>query len=186
MSSVDILYQAEPGEDTVARLDSGELAEEPLVEAELRSTIGKSFDRIGAYEESIAMFAHALRLREGEGETHSEETLSLMLDLAAGVRTTNDLERTEKILREIRRRMADRPETFGPEHPLAGRVEHNLAYLLVHRRRHDEAIAPLTQFIDSIEDDELTQELLRSICVDELATLRWAHDAYMSRRRDDQ
>ena len=50
----------------------------------------------------------------------------------------------------------------------------------------DEAIAPLTQFIDSIEDDELTQELLRSICVDELATLRWAHDAYLSRRRDDQ
>lgn len=50
----------------------------------------------------------------------------------------------------------------------------------------DEAIAPLSGFIESIEDDELTQELLRSICVDELATLRWAHDAYLSRRREDQ
>ena len=50
----------------------------------------------------------------------------------------------------------------------------------------DEAIAPLTEFIESIEGDELTQELLRSICVDELATLRWAHDAYLSRRRGDQ
>ncbi|MEE8310695.1 MAG: hypothetical protein V3R77_00465 [Candidatus Binatia bacterium] len=46
----------------------------------------------------------------------------------------------------------------------------------------DAAVVPLMEFVDSIEDDELTRELLKSICVDELATLRWAHEAFRARK----
>jgi hypothetical protein len=46
------------------------------------------------------------------------------------------------------------------------------------------AVVPLMEFVDSIEDDELTRELLKAICVDELATLRWAHEAFRARKLD--
>ncbi|TFH23614.1 MAG: hypothetical protein E4H03_05765 [Myxococcales bacterium] len=46
----------------------------------------------------------------------------------------------------------------------------------------DAAVVPLMEFVDSIEDDELTRELLKAICVDELATLRWAHEAFDARK----
>lgn len=48
----------------------------------------------------------------------------------------------------------------------------------------EEAVAPLQQIIDSIEDDELTRELLQTICEDEVATLKWIHAAF-SRCRDE-
>ena len=43
------------------------------------------------------------------------------------------------------------------------------------------AIAPVRALIESIDGDALTRELLRAICVDELATVRWAHEAYSDR-----
>lgn len=41
-----------------------------------------------------------------------------------------------------------------------------------------EAVAPLQQAIDAIEDDDLTKELLQTICQDEVATLEWIHSAF--------
>jgi hypothetical protein len=48
----------------------------------------------------------------------------------------------------------------------------------------DEALVPLQRTIEGIVDDELTREMLRTICADELATLEWAHEAYAARAKD--
>ena len=45
----------------------------------------------------------------------------------------------------------------------------------------DSASQRVLEMADAIVGDELTRELLRAICVDELATLEWAHEAYCVR-----
>lgn len=47
------------------------------------------------------------------------------------------------------------------------------------------SVAPLSEVIGVLADeDPLTAELLRTICVDEVSTLEWAHDAYADRRSE--
>ena len=46
----------------------------------------------------------------------------------------------------------------------------------------DRAAAPLLEAIDTVIGDELTRELLRTICADELSTVKWAHEAYRARK----
>jgi hypothetical protein len=46
----------------------------------------------------------------------------------------------------------------------------------------DQATRPLMVAIEAIEDDDLTKELLRTICADERSTLEWVHSAYAVRR----
>ncbi len=59
-----------------------------------------------------------------------------------------------------------------------------LASLVAQFPAVDEAVAPLQRAIDSIDDDDLTRELLQTICQDEVATLEWIHAAF-SRYRDE-
>jgi len=115
--------------------------------------------------------------------------------LAGGLRTVAAREAAHAALLERRIRelggipRAEVPEWLGSYNaaiasPLAS-DEERLAAVVGQFPDIDAALVPLQQTIESINDDDLTRELLRTICADELATLEWAHEMYAERATGD-
>lgn len=104
--------------------DSLEL--QPLVEARLRTTIGKSYRTLGLYDAAQPQLERGLQLRlDHLGESHND-TLETMNVLAVLYGKQGNYEKSQAACRrvlELRRRVS------GEEHPETLRAKHNLAYL---------------------------------------------------------
>jgi non-specific serine/threonine protein kinase/serine/threonine-protein kinase len=154
---VDVLDRAD---DALA-----ELADQPAVEAELRTTIGKSYFNLGLDERAQAHFERSVELwRRVHGDDHPK-TLVARTTLAAALdRPGGDLAAAEELLRpniESLRRV------LGEEHEDTLIATGNLAALLYDRGEFDEALSLLRELIPrqqrAIGDDHFATLNARSV-----------------------
>lgn len=181
------------------RFRRGELDEEQLLE-QIADRDGRRRAAAATHEPSRDRRAHVLerldayRAAEQSGAEVLETWAELSDDaaLVGGLRTAAAREAKHAALLEQRlRELGGTPTARVPQSiarfnaALTDPTTSDLERLRLMVERFpdvDAAVVPLTDFIDSIDDDELTCELLRTIAVDELSTLRWAHERYLIRR----
>jgi hypothetical protein len=112
--------------------------------------------------------------------------------LVGGLRTAAAREAKHALLLEQRLRelgaepkalIPDWLDAFNARITALGATDLDRLRLIVQRFPDiEEAVAPMFDLIELIaRTDPLTSELLRTICVDEVSTLEWAHDAYNDR-----
>ncbi len=122
--------------DRAAMRIEGKFKEQPLVEASIHQTIGKTYGDLGLYPEAQRQLEHALDLRRRVlGEEHPD-TLGTMNDLAYQYLNQGKYAQTEplytKVL-EIRRRV------LGAEHPGTLTSMNDLGYLYLNQGEYARA-----------------------------------------------
>ena len=117
------------------RLDS-ELADQPLIEARMKDTIGTVYVELGLYEDASVLLKEALGTREGLlGPDHPDVARSL--DHLAGVYwSQGNYEEAEPL---FLRSLEIRETVLGPEHPDVAGSLNNLALVYDSQGRYEEA-----------------------------------------------
>lgn len=121
-----------------ARLDHGALADEPALEASIRSVIGRAYGALGDYEGSMENLKRAADLLASSTESNAEDRLSTAADIAAVRRAQGDLDGSEAIFRNT---LKASQESLGEFHVTTARCYNGLADVARDRDRLDEAVA---------------------------------------------
>ena len=145
----DMLTAADPGQllgdkvtvvqamaAAVRRLDDGQFRDQPTLEAELRSVIGNTFNRLGRYAEAEANFRRAVQLRRAESPPQPQGLAFALNDLAGILCARQGWADAEGLLREsldVNRRAR------AADDPAIGQVLDNLAVVLQEQGRLPEA-----------------------------------------------
>jgi serine/threonine protein kinase/tetratricopeptide (TPR) repeat protein len=153
----------------------GELASEPLIQAQLMSTMGRAYGRLGLYEVAESMLDRALRIQADVLGDEDQNTLGTKSGLAGVYLGTGRQDEAEKLFVEV---LETNRRAFGDEHKgiipgivsvglvrgAQGRVEEaeELFREALERSRHD------------LGDDHL--ETLR--CLKQLADLQMSRGKY--------
>ncbi len=138
-----------------------ELADQPEVEASIRSFLGTTYYDLGDFEKARAQFERSLTLyREVHGELHEDVAInhnSLAL-VFWGLAEFPEAERQALLALDLRRRI------FGDRHRQVANSQRDLANILVAQSRYAEAESPLAEAI------AVQREVLAPENRDELAT----------------
>ncbi len=160
---VNLFEVSDPGEargkTVTAReiLDRGaekideELADQPLTQARLQATIGRVYNQLGFYEESLALHKKALDTRQKmSGNEHLDVAISLgaVGDLYRKLGKHKEAEPYLKEALEVRERL------LGSDHPDIARSLNNLAVLYENTSRYADA-EPLYKRALLIQEKEL-------------------------------
>jgi serine/threonine protein kinase len=139
----------------------------PLVEARLRTTIGRSYRGLGRFTEAGEQFRAALAIRARElGE--SGEMLESLNDVAINFQDQSRLDEAEATLR---RALHTAERRLGPEEKNTLDVVNNLGLLLVVRGRYEEAEKHLRRALDGNRRISGDQSRLTLDAMTNLATL---------------
>lgn len=121
--------------NAVLTLDQ-KFADQPLVSARLRDTIGETYRDLGLYQPAITQIGHALAIRSQVlGEQHPL-TLDLTHRLGFVLHLAGELDQAESLFRES---LAGRQAVLGEQHPATLRALNDLGYLLVDKGLVNEA-----------------------------------------------
>jgi eukaryotic-like serine/threonine-protein kinase len=118
--------------DRAAQRIEGKFAGKPLVEADIRDTIGDSYFTLGIYSEAQQQFERVWALRRGAlGERH-RDTLDAMVSLAVIQRQQGKLDEAERLYNRVLE--VERTE-FGERDPATMLAMCNLAVVYVHQEK---------------------------------------------------
>ncbi|MHC4108410.1 MAG: serine/threonine protein kinase, partial [Planctomycetota bacterium] len=122
--------------DAAAEKIEGQFNDEPLVEASIRATLGKTYLSLGQYDAAEQHLVEALRLRQGELGAEHAQSLTTMSELGALYWSQSRYDEAEALQTEaleLHRRV------LGPEDPETLTAMNNLANLYEELGRYDEA-----------------------------------------------
>ena len=111
-------------------------ANDPLVEASIRNTLGVSYWYLSENEKALQQQQRALALRRQELGPDHPETVGAMNDVAIILNNLGKYEEQEKLLTEV---VAVKRRTLGPEDPSTLKSMNNLANALAQRGQLEEA-----------------------------------------------
>ncbi|MBI3450208.1 MAG: tetratricopeptide repeat protein [Acidobacteria bacterium] len=120
---------------TAARVDK-ELKAQPLVEAELRMTLGRTYFDLGELAPAKTQFEKALAILKGEKGERDAATLRAASRLGTTMYQLGDLKGAEASLTATARAQT---EIFGADDPDALRTQSDLSMVLVYGSKLDEA-----------------------------------------------
>ncbi|MEM7229624.1 MAG: tetratricopeptide repeat protein [Planctomycetota bacterium] len=134
-------------DDAMARLDAGELDGYPMIEAELRMTIGETYMSLGLVEDAIPNMRAAVDLRTNQLGESDLLTADAVGGLAvcygySGLHRPNDAEPL------LRRAFAVRMDQLGEEHPDTLEMMYYTAWNHYHLGRVEEAEALHRETLD--------------------------------------
>jgi hypothetical protein len=124
--------------DRAAQRIEGKFAGKPLVEADVRSTIGESYYALGLYAEAQQQFERAWALRRDRLGDRHRDTLDAMTSLAVQYRAQGKLDEAERLYHTILD--AQRAE-FGERDPATLLTMGNLAVVYAHQQKYARAAA---------------------------------------------
>jgi tetratricopeptide (TPR) repeat protein/tRNA A-37 threonylcarbamoyl transferase component Bud32 len=167
----DLLGQASPnaqaGQDLKVRtaLDraalsvEGKFAGKPLVEADIRDTIGDSYDALGLYAEAQQQYQRVWELRRGAlGEKH-RDTLDALTSVAVLERKLGKLDEAERLNQRI---LTVQRVEFGERDKATLLTMNNLAVVYAHQGKYEQS-AVLNRKILAIEKAVLGPEHLDTL-----------------------
>jgi serine/threonine protein kinase/tetratricopeptide (TPR) repeat protein len=123
-------------DDAVAALDDGSLADQPLVDASVRATIGRIHQGLGLYDEAQRQLTHALELRRDHLDPAHPDIATNLSFLGSIARDRGDESAAEKHFRDALDVLEARGDV--PNDRLAN-VLNNLGLLLWDQRNYGEA-----------------------------------------------
>ncbi len=122
--------------DAAAASVSKRFANQPLIEASIRDTIGRTYRGLGEHERAREQLARSLEIRRRESPPGDEKTLWTANDLAAMLADLEDFDAAESLLTET---LATVRAYFPPDHPLLVTTLTHIGYLRDYQGRLDEA-----------------------------------------------
>jgi tetratricopeptide (TPR) repeat protein len=150
-------------DEAVRALGSG-LEEEPLVEAELRNTLGMTYHQLGLLAEAEQELRAALRLQREHGEDADLAVVLNNLGNLLGARGGYGEART--LLDEA---LALRRRRYGEAHVLVAQSWNNLGALELRAGRHDEALALFRRGLDVLSGADSGDRALLATGLNNLA-----------------
>lgn len=117
-----------------ARVD-GRFRDQPLVEADLRETMGDTYETLGDYAAAQAQFTRVVELRRGQLGPDEAQTLTAATKLFNALRLAAKLDEAEKLGTET---LARWEKSAGRDHPQAVRLRVTLPKI-TYRGRYREA-----------------------------------------------
>jgi len=132
--------------DRAAGSAGKKFAEQPEVEAAVRTAMGNVYHALGEYEKAHSQFSEALQIYSHLfGERH-EATLSLMCNLAAVVMDQGKHTEAEKLNRKA---LKLAPDVLGAEHSYTINLKGNLGLTLLGLGKHAEAEKLLREVLEA-------------------------------------
>jgi serine/threonine-protein kinase len=101
----------------------GKLDDQPAVQAELRTLIGRIYDKIGAYEQGEPLLQSALAQRRRLHDGPDSTVATTLYNLGLHYQLTGDYERADSLLRAA---LDMRRTVHGPDHPKVAQVLNRL------------------------------------------------------------
>ncbi len=160
--------------DRAAAGIEGKFAAQPLVEASIRHTIGKTYEDLGLYPEAEKHMARALDLRRRVGE--QDATLVAGLGDMAGVHIKQgDYDRADRLLASA---LQTARRAFGEQHPQTLATVSRLGRLYLQQGKHSEAEALYLRLLEDRRRvlGEHHRDTLDTL--DALASLYWRQGKY--------
>lgn len=181
LSSLDPRERASPTvtledflEGVAERLEAGQLAEQPRVEAAVRGTIGVAFRTLGSYERSREQYETALALLAEHDPGNTVEIAGLMGGLALVHMRAGRTEQAETLLQNAGA-LIDRPGVPGGADRRAiiyrADVLQHLAQLRTEQRRLDEAERLIRRALELRGDGKSERPEFRSRSLNSLAVI---------------
>jgi eukaryotic-like serine/threonine-protein kinase len=135
-AAVDSDLKVRDALDRAAQKIAGKFRDQPLVEAELRETIGSAYLGLGVYTQAEEQLDRALRLRRQLQSDSSEPALKTMTLLAMSDMKLNKLAPAEKLLTKV---VASQKKTHPSEDKQNLEARSLLGALLVLQKKYPEA-----------------------------------------------
>lgn len=124
--------------DRAAQHIDGRFARQPLVEADIRSTIGDAYAALGLYPQAQQQFERAWSLRRNQlGEKH-RDTLDSMTSAAVTYRLQGKLDQAGRLYNRI---LAAQRAQFGERDPATLLTMSNLSVVYAHQEKYAQAEA---------------------------------------------
>jgi non-specific serine/threonine protein kinase/serine/threonine-protein kinase len=148
---------------------------QPLVEASIRTTIGKTYEDLGLYRESEPHLTRALELRRRVLGDRDPSQLASMTDLAAVLLKDAKYEQADRLLTKA---LAISRDALGEEHPQTLAITSTIGRQYVAQGKHAEAEALYVKVLDS-QRRVLGEEHPDTLdSMDALASLYWRQGKY--------
>jgi serine/threonine protein kinase len=132
--------------DRAAGAITARFADQPVVEAAIRQTLGDAYFALGRYPEAQSHLDRTLELRRRRLGDEDAETLSTLADLAALDRARGRYEQAEMLFRRV---YENRRRVLGPDHPDTLRSLSNLALSYESQGRYEEAMPFIRQALEA-------------------------------------
>lgn len=158
--------------DRAAAKIGNRFANQPLVEASIRETIGLTYRDLGVYQESQKQLERAVELRRGFSGEENSDTLLAMRALSDAYLAQAKFSDAEKLLRAV---LPVRSRVSGDESPLTAEVMRNLAAAYAGQGKYPEA-EPL--YMKAVEIDR------RALGEDNPATFNGMNDLGILYRKE--
>jgi eukaryotic-like serine/threonine-protein kinase len=151
-----------------------QFADQPTVDASLRMTLGDVYDKLGRYEEALALYRRAYALRaQASGEEHRETLQSL----AAVGGALSELQQADEAESILRRALESCRRVLGPDDPETLGVQ-NLQAMLLHRQGKSEECEACSR--------DVLERRIRVLGPEHKNTLRTMNDLGMFLRARDK
>ncbi len=145
--------------DRAAQGIEGKFKGKPVVEADVRTTIGESYVALGLYPEAQEQYEHARDLRKAAlGEKH-RDTLDSMTSIAVIYRLRGKLDEAERLYNRI---LDVERVQFGEKDPATLLTMGNLAVVYAHQLKHAQGVA-LNLKVLNIQKNLLGEESLDTL-----------------------
>jgi serine/threonine protein kinase len=117
---------------------------DPIVEADIRHSLGVSYSGLGKTEQAISQLRRALALNTAQLGKNAASTLECTIDLATALARSDAFDEAEQLHRGA---LAQSWELLGPHHSLTLRARLELASCLLHEHRFEDARAETSRVI---------------------------------------
>lgn len=118
-----------------AKID-GRFPDSPVIEANLRMAIGKSYSHMGMLEQAEAQLSRAFELYHNARSPQDADTLLVRMELAVLHMQRAEFDVAERMFKELYELQT---EIFGPDHEQTMASLHNLGTIYLHQSRFAEA-----------------------------------------------
>ena len=120
----------------IAKIEEGSLADQPVIEAAVRTTIGNVFRSLGDYPAAEPHLRRAVELGRQQAPNGNEDLAHSLNKLARLLDEKGELDAAEALFREA---LAMRRRLLGDDHPDVATVLNNLASVLGQKGEYEQA-----------------------------------------------
>ncbi len=133
---------------------------DPLVEADIRQSLGLSYSGLGRHDEAVLQLERALTLRQKEQGSESPQALECTSNLATVLARMDEFARAEELHRVATSGME---KALGPTDFRTLRAQFELAFCLLYEHKYEESAALCARVEESAQSLDARFQPLRAL-----------------------